>query len=120
MASVTAFGSINIWDIRVNENWSAFAPGDACFYSTKKKGIINFLHLDFTELEENIEYEEREDEFDDVSATFILALYSVINHYQIFIKKKIPDNNSISIKKEFEDEYIDIEYNHADTVDDDD
>jgi hypothetical protein len=39
---------VNIWQTTVDESWSAFAPG-------------------FEELEENREYEEREDEFDIVS-----------------------------------------------------
>ena len=45
MASVSNFGTIHIWATNYQENWSAFAP-------------------DFKELEENIDYEEREDEFD--------------------------------------------------------
>ncbi|KAJ9097602.1 hypothetical protein QFC21_004636 [Naganishia friedmannii] len=45
IASVTSAGTINIWQTAVIDNWSAFAPG-------------------FEELEENREYEEKEDEFD--------------------------------------------------------
>ncbi|KZO93166.1 WD40 repeat-like protein [Calocera viscosa TUFC12733] len=45
IASVSNNGRINLWSALRKENWSAFAPG-------------------FEELEENIDYEEREDEFD--------------------------------------------------------
>lgn len=48
LASVSTSGNINIWFTPTKENWSAYAPG-------------------FEELEENVEYEEREDEFDLVS-----------------------------------------------------
>ncbi|KAK8850581.1 hypothetical protein IAR55_004500 [Kwoniella newhampshirensis] len=45
IASVATSGDVHIWQTSSPDNWAAFAPG-------------------FEELEENVEYEEREDEFD--------------------------------------------------------
>lgn len=48
IASVATSGDIHFWQTSSPDNWAAFAPG-------------------FEELEENVEYDEREDEFDIVS-----------------------------------------------------
>jgi COMPASS component SWD1 len=45
LVAVLVNGQIAIWSKNVSENWAAFAPG-------------------FVKLQENVEYEEREDEFD--------------------------------------------------------
>ena len=48
IATVATSGDIHLWQTSSPDNWAAFAPG-------------------FEELEENVEYDEREDEFDIVS-----------------------------------------------------
>ena len=50
VASVANSGDIHIWQTRNPDNWAAFAAG-------------------FEELEENVEYDEREDEFDIVGTS---------------------------------------------------
>jgi COMPASS component SWD1 len=49
---VATSGSIHLWQRTYPDNWAAFAPG-------------------FEELEENVEYDEREDEFDIVSCNYL-------------------------------------------------
>jgi len=67
VASVSTSGVVYIWATNYTENWSAFAP-------------------DFTELQENVDYVEREDEFD------------ILNEDESEVKKK----------KEEEDEEVDV------------
>ena len=47
-ATISHFGTIYLWGVHYVQNFSAFAPS-------------------FTELEDNVEYKEREDEFDIIS-----------------------------------------------------
>lgn len=54
IASTTNLGNILIWHIPVQERWGAFAGG-------------------FEEIDVNVEYEEREDEFDIVSLPSFLC-----------------------------------------------
>jgi COMPASS component SWD1 len=61
LCSVASSGLIHIWKTTYSENWSAFAPG-------------------FEELEENVEYQEREDEFDVVSAVLIM-FFLFLKHF---------------------------------------
>eukprot|EP00045_Choanoeca_perplexa_P013222 m.148317 g.148317 ORF g.148317 m.148317 type:complete len:507 (+) comp16281_c0_seq1:105-1625(+) len=49
IVSLSSVGRIYLWGVTYSDNWSAFAP-------------------DFKEVEDNVEYIEREDEFDDVDA----------------------------------------------------
>jgi hypothetical protein len=55
IASVGTSGEVHIWQTSSPDNWSAFAPG-------------------FEELEENVDYDEREDEFDIVSGNPLFTL----------------------------------------------
>ncbi|SGY21330.1 BQ5605_C016g08223 [Microbotryum silenes-dioicae] len=52
IASVSTLGLIHLWTTGIVENWSAYAPG-------------------FEELDENREYEEKEDEFDIANETVV-------------------------------------------------
>jgi hypothetical protein len=63
IASVSTYGNIHIWATSRDENWSAFAP-------------------DFIELEENLDYEEKEDEFDVVS-TDLQFWHFVISPFKV-------------------------------------
>ena len=67
IASVSS-GIVSIWSQNQVENWSAFAP-------------------DFKELDENVEYEERESEFD----------------------LEDEDKSIVSVREEKEDESIDLD-----------
>lgn len=57
IASTTNQGSILIWHFPNPERWGAFAGG-------------------FEEVDENVEYEEREDEFDIVSLSYTIIITS--------------------------------------------
>lgn len=56
IASVSSHGFIHLWVTPIVENWSAYAPG-------------------FEELDENREYEEKEDEFDFVRCSLPPSLF---------------------------------------------
>lgn len=62
IASVATSGAIYLWQTTYPDYWAAFAPG-------------------FEELEENVEYDEREDEFDIVSLISPSTLGSVLIHF---------------------------------------
>lgn len=57
IASVSVLGLIHIWVTGITENWSAYAPG-------------------FEELDENVEYQEKEDEFDIVRVSSFFRSFS--------------------------------------------
>lgn len=58
IASTTNRGNILIWHCPTPERWGAFAGG-------------------FEEVDENVEYEEREDEFDIVSTIIVLRVIHI-------------------------------------------
>lgn len=84
-----------IWTAVVKENWSAFAPG-------------------FEELEENIEYEEREDEYDNVSYFLNQSIVKKAKDVSCIHWFKYPGKEN-DFKPSVRDEDVDIE--HMDEVD---
>lgn len=84
LASVSHTGTVNIWFTPPTEIWSAFAPG-------------------FEELEENVEYEEREDEFDLVSHRhcFAHAFHPLL---RIFFLIPQEDEDEVTRRKQDEEE----------------
>lgn len=82
LASVSHTGTVNLWFTPPTEIWSAFAPG-------------------FEELEENVEYEEREDEFDLVSvSSFPFSPFDVLAHE----KSQQEDEDEVTRRKQDEEE----------------
>ena len=63
IASVSS-GVVSLWAQNQVENWSAFAPDFKGRINPFKFSIIKINLSLFLELDENVEYEERESEFD--------------------------------------------------------
>jgi hypothetical protein len=93
LVTVSAYGNLFIWNARYRENWVAFAPG-------------------FQELEENIEYIEREDEFDvkDERATDLVSQIEIPEEpIDIETVKKVRghafDQQKLDLSEDESDEY---------------
>ncbi|WFD31838.1 chromatin binding protein [Malassezia sp. CBS 17886] len=73
IVSIASSGDVHVWTTKATEIWSAYAPG-------------------FEELEENVEYEEREDEFDleDVDALSRKKQDEEEAHVNIFSMGPVP------------------------------
>lgn len=74
IASVSSHGFIHLWVTPIVENWSAYAPG-------------------FEELDENREYEEKEDEFD-----FVRCFSPSLWHFYLHPGPPAPPSDLTSLK----------------------
>lgn len=77
MASVSSYGLVYLWSKNHEENWSSFAPG-------------------FKEYETNVEYDEREDEFDRVPDAEISERKRITEDVEVDI---FPDDSLVVIEE---------------------
>jgi COMPASS component SWD1 len=87
IASTSTHGVVYIWGVPLVENWSAFAP-------------------DFKELEENIEYVEREDEFDHVDESQVVQRKQQVEDVIVDVTSIDEEHFGSSDEEPCEDELI--------------
>ena len=78
IVSISSDGHVYMWVVTPKENWSAFAPG-------------------FEELEDNIEYEEREDEYDVVSLLNFCGISNSLQRDEAQEVAAVQENEDIDI-----------------------